>query len=78
MDTAIIIVLSSFFVVFSIFFLGTLFLARQRNKRTERLLQEMMEEYEQAYMRCPDDFLRDNIIEFQNYRWRKLDKKDEK
>jgi hypothetical protein len=78
MDTAIVIVLSSFFVVFSIFFLATLFLARRRNKRTERLMREMMEEYEQAYMRCPDDFLRDNIIEFQDYRWRNLDKNDEK
>jgi|TARA_R110001583_G_scaffold16196_33_gene65917 hypothetical protein len=78
MDTAIIIVLSSFFVVFSIFFLATLLLARQRNKRTERLMHEMMEEYEQAYLRCPDDFLRDNIIEFQNYRSRNFDKNDQK
>ena len=78
MDTALIIILSSFFVTCAVFFLGTLLMARQRAKRTERLMQEMMEEYEQAYLRCPDDFLRDNIIEFQDHRWRNLDKNNKK
>jgi hypothetical protein len=78
METTLIIILSSFFGTAIVIIAGTLLMARQRSKRTDRLMQEMMDEYEHAYLRCPDDFLRDNIIEFQDHRWRNLDKNNKK
>jgi len=73
MADAFIIVLSCFIPLFSICVLATLVLTRHRQKRTDRLMREMMEEYENAWKHSPDDFLRDNIIEFQDYRWRNFD-----
>lgn len=73
MADAFIIVFSCFITLFSICVLATLVLTRRRQKRTERLMREMMEEYENAWKHSPDDFLRDNIIEFQDYRWRNFD-----
>ena len=53
--------------------------SRARLKRSERLMKDMMEEYENAHKQNPDDgFLRDNIIEFRTRRWEELSEKDKK
>ena len=47
-------------------------MARLRLKRSERLIEEMMREYEHALAQNPDDgFLRDNIIELRHHLHRK-------
>ncbi len=79
METALTIVLTSFFISCVGFLLVVMISAKRRQRRTARIMQEMMEEYEQVYQRSPDDFLRDNIIEFQHYKWAKMsDKNTEK
>ena len=79
METALTIVLTSFFISCVGFLLVVMISAKRRQRRTARIMQEMMEEYEQVYQRSPDDFLRDNIIEFQQYKWAKMsDKNTEK
>ena len=72
------IVLTSFFITCVGFLFVVMISARRRQKRTARIMQEMMEEYEQVYQRSPDDFLRDNIIEFQQYKWAKMADKNTK
>ena len=43
-------------------------MARIRLKRSERMIEEMMRDYEQALAQNPDDgFLRDNIIELRHH-----------
>ncbi len=65
-------VISIFFVTFAIFILVGMYMARLRLKRSERLMNEMMEEFEQAYAQNPDDgFLRDNIIELRHHMHRR-------
>lgn len=65
-------VISIFFVTFTVFILAGMYMARARLKRTERLMNEMMEEFEQAYAQNPDDgFLRDNIIELRHHQHRR-------
>jgi hypothetical protein len=65
-------VISIFFVTFTVFILAGMYMARMRLKRTERLMTEMMEEFEQAYAQNPDDgFLRDNIIELRHHQHRR-------
>ena len=78
MTDTFIIVFSCFFALFAVCALATLALARHRQKRTARLMKEMMEEYERVYSHSPDDFLRDNIIEFQDHRWRNFDRNKKK
>lgn len=73
MADALIIVFSCFFALFAVCVLFTLAMAHRRQKRTQKLMKEMMEEYERVYSHSPDDFLRDNIIEFQDYRWQNFD-----
>ena len=72
------IVLTSFFISCVGFLLVVVIAAKRRQRRTARIMQEMMEEYEQVYQRSPDDFLRDNIIEFQQYKWAKMSDKNTK
>ena len=72
------IVLTSFFITCIGFLFVLVVAARRRRKRMDRLMQEMMEEYEHAHRRSPDDFLRDNIIEFQQYKWAKMSDKNTK
>ena len=49
-----------------------MYMARLRLKKSERLMNEMMEEFEQAYAQNPDDgFLRDNIIELRHHQHRR-------
>ena len=70
-----VVVFGSFFVLFFVFLLVGLAMARIRIKRSERMIEEMMREYEQAYAQNPDDgFLRDNIIELRDHWWRKHEK----
>ena len=65
-------VISIFFVTFTVFILAGLYMARLRLKRSERLMKEMMEDFEQAYAQNPDDgFLRDNIIELRHHMHRR-------
>ena len=65
-------VISIFFVTFTVFILAGMYMALMRLKRTERLMTEMMEEFEQAYAQNPDDgFLRDNIIELRHHQHRR-------
>ena len=65
-------VISIFFVTFIVFILAGMYMARLRLKRSERLMNEMMEEFEQAYAQNPDDgFLRDNIIELRHHQHRR-------
>ena len=67
-----VIVISSFFVLFFVFLLAGMVMARLRLKRSERMIEEMMREYEQALAQNPDDgFLRDNIIELRHHQHRK-------
>jgi len=72
------IVLTSFFITCVGFLLVVVISARRRQKRTDRIIQEMMEEYEYTCQRSPDVFLRDNIIEFQQYKWTKMSDKNTK
>ena len=66
------IITSAGFVLFFVFLLAGIVLARIRLKRSERLSEEMMRDYEQAYAQNPDDgFLRDNIIELRHHLHRK-------
>ena len=66
------IITSAGFVLFFVFLLAGIVLARIRLKRSERLIEEMMRDYEQAYAQNPDDgFLRDNIIELRHHLHRK-------
>ncbi len=63
-----IIVFSSFFVLFFVFLMVGMIMARIRLKRSERMIEEMMRDYEQALAQNPDDgFLRDNIIELRHH-----------
>jgi hypothetical protein len=72
-------VMGIFFVVFTVFILIGMHASRARLKRSERLMKDMMEEYENAHKQNPDDgFLRDNIIEFRTRRWEELSEKDKK
>lgn len=65
-------VISIFFVTFTVFILAGMYMARMRLKRSERLMNEMMQEFEQAYAQNPDDgFLRDNIIELRHHQHRR-------
>mgnify|MGYP003131011922 CR=1 FL=1 len=65
-------VISIFFVTFTVFILAGMYMARLRLKKSERLMNEMMEEFEQAYAQNPDDgFLRDNIIELRHHQHRR-------
>ena len=74
MDSAIF-VISIFFGVFTAFLLAGLLLGRMRLKRSERMIEAMMEDYEQAYAQNPDDgFLRDNIIELRHHLHRRNEK----
>ena len=74
MDSAILVV-SAFFVVFGVFLLAGMVMARVRIKRSERMIAAMMEDYEQAYAQNRDDgFLRDNIIELRHHQWRRNEK----
>jgi len=65
-------VISIFFVTFTVFILVGMYMARLRLNRSERLMREMMEDFEQAYAQNPDDgFLRDNIIELRDHMHRR-------
>ena len=67
-----IIVMSAFFVLFFVFLLVGMVMARVRIKRSERMIEAMMRDYEQALAQNPDDgFLRDNIIELRHHLHRK-------
>jgi len=69
------IITSAGFVLFFVFLLAGIVAARVRLKRSERLIEEMMRDYEQAYAQNPDDgFLRDNIIELRHHLHRKNEK----
>ena len=70
-------VIGIFFVVFAFFVAIGAYMSRLRLRRSERLMNEMIEEFEQAYAQNPDDgFLRDNIIELRHHRHhRNKDKK---
>ena len=62
---SIFIVISSFFVLSSIFILVGLGAARLRLKRSQRLIEDMVREYESVQRQSMDDVpLRDNVIEF--------------
>jgi len=68
-------VVSVSFMVFAVFIAAGAFAARLRLKRSEKLMEEMMKDYEQAYAQNPDDgFLRDNIIELRHHLWRRNEK----
>jgi len=74
-----VIVIGSFFVLFAAFMLVGMYAARLRLKRSERLMEDMMREYENAYQQNPDDgFLRDNVIEFRARRWAEHEKNNKK
>jgi hypothetical protein len=74
-----ILVIGSFFALFAVFVLVGIYAARQRLKRSERLMEDMMREYENAYQQNPDDgFLRDNVIELRNRRWEEREKNNKK
>jgi len=69
------IITSAGFVLFFVFLLAGIVAARVRLKRSERLIEEMMRDYEQAYAQNPDDgFLRDNIIELRHHLHHKNEK----
>ena len=75
MMDSVIFVVSAFFVVFGVFLLAGMVMARLRIKRSERMIASMMEDYEQAYAQNPDDgFLRDNIIELRHHLHRRNEK----
>jgi hypothetical protein len=62
---SIFIVISSFFVLFSIFILVGLGAARLRLKRSKRLIEDMVREYESDQRQSIDDTpLHDNVLEF--------------
>ena len=62
---SIFIVISSFFVLSSIFILVGLGAARLRLKRSQRLIEDMVREYESVQRQSMGDVpLRDNVIEF--------------
>ena len=68
-------VISVFSAVFAFFVLVGFIAARLRLKRSEKLMEEMVKDYEQAYAQNPDDgFLRDNIIELRHHQWRQREK----
>jgi len=79
MMDSLLIVMGSFFILFAIFILGGMYIARLRLKRSARMMEEMMQEYENAYQQNPDDcFLRDNVIEFRTRRWEEREKNNKK